>query len=65
MSKHIGTYIRVKYTDDSPLSGTIMTFHIKNLEAEIVNCNKNSITEQIDSIQSIKENSVLFYSFWI
>jgi hypothetical protein len=34
MNKNIGTFLKVKFSSDSPLSGTIATLHIKNLEAE-------------------------------
>jgi hypothetical protein len=34
LSKHIGTQIKVKFTSDSPLPGSVMSLHIKKLEAE-------------------------------
>lgn len=34
LSKQIGTHIRVKFNPDSPLPGSVVTLHIKKLEAD-------------------------------
>lgn len=60
MSKHIGSNIRVKFSDDSPLSGTIMSLHIKNLEADTGVSNQQLVSDDKE-----KQGYFLFIIFII